>query len=297
MLAAAGMSVTWMYRKVRILTIFDDLDTILLLVPLKMLMIGLAWPVAGNAIVAVGVLWRGWQYLHRWLILTSWPWVLGYSIVIGLTCELLFFSSKVFCDVPIHIEVLLPAFVLGALMKQPVGSDPHANDAREGHQEGPTSTVEQRVSTIITATFMLLVGLNMPHMTGEAPAAAVNSMPATISAGQPLPSWPMIGIHVAVLTVVINLGKMVPLLCYRREAHWKERLAVSVALFPRGEVGAGVLVVSISFGIGGPIVTVGLMCIALNLLLTGLFIVAVKQLTRKCVASSPQAEGIKLAVR
>ena len=35
MLAAAGLSITWMFRKVRILTIFDDVDTILLMIPLK----------------------------------------------------------------------------------------------------------------------------------------------------------------------------------------------------------------------------------------------------------------------
>lgn len=278
MLAAAGLAVTWMYKKARILTIFDDLDTILLMIPLKMLMIGVAWQVSINVIVAVGVLWAGWRYLHGWQIPTSWPWVLGYSFAIGLTCELVYFSSNAIYETPIHIEVLLPAFVLGCMMKRPAGSDPHADDSHEGHQEGPTSTVEQRVSTIITAAFMLLVGLSMPHMIGKAPEAAVTSVPATITAGQPLPSWWMIFVHVVVLTVLINVGKMFPLLCYRREAHWKERLAVSVALFPRGEVGAGVLMVSLSLGIGGPIVTVALLCLALNLVMTYLFIVVIKKL-------------------
>jgi len=35
MLAAAGLSATWIYRKARVLAIFDDLDTILLFIPLK----------------------------------------------------------------------------------------------------------------------------------------------------------------------------------------------------------------------------------------------------------------------
>lgn len=278
MLAAAGLSATWVFKKARILTIFDDLDTIILMIPLKLLMIGLAWQLSINLAVAVLLLWAGWQYLHRWEIPTSWPWVLGYSIAIGLTCELTYLSSKAIYNAPIDIEVLLPAFVLGCMMKRPAGSDPHANNTREGHQEGPTSTVEQRVSTIITAAFMLLVGLNMPQMIGEAPQAAVSSAPTTITAAQPLPTWWMIGVHVVGLTVLINLGKMFPLLCYRREAHWKERLALSIALFPRGEVGAGVLMVSLAFGIGGPIVTVALLCLALNLILTGVFIVAVKRL-------------------
>ena len=42
MLAAAGLSATWLFRKARILAIFNDLDTVLLMIPLKMLMIGLA---------------------------------------------------------------------------------------------------------------------------------------------------------------------------------------------------------------------------------------------------------------
>jgi len=43
MLAAAGLSATWLIRKVRVLAIFDDLDTVLLMIPLKMLMVGMAW--------------------------------------------------------------------------------------------------------------------------------------------------------------------------------------------------------------------------------------------------------------
>jgi hypothetical protein len=49
-------------------------------------------------------------------------------------------------------------------------------------------------------------------------------------------------------------------------------------MFPRGEVGAGVLVISLSYGIGGPIITVALLSLAVNLLCTGLFILVVKKL-------------------
>ena len=70
---------------------------------------------------------------------------------------------------------------------------------------------------------------------------------------------------------------MFSLLCYRREATLRERLALSVAMFPRGEVGAGVLVISLSYGIGGPVVTVALLSLALNLVMTGIFIAMVKR--------------------
>ena len=89
-----------------------------------------------------------------------------------------------------------------------------------------------------------------------------------------------LALHVLVVTVLSNLGKMFPALCYRREAHWRERLALAVGMWPRGEVGAGVLVISLSYGIGGPIVTVAMLSLALNLLLTGVFILIVKRLTR-----------------
>ena len=79
------------------------------------------------------------------------------------------------------------------------------------------------------------------------------------------------------------LGKMVPALSYRQQARWRERLALAITMWPRGEVGAGILVISLSYGIGGPVLTVALLSLALNLLLTGLFIMAVKRL----IQSSP----------
>lgn len=127
------------------------------------------------------------------------------------------------------------------------------------------------------SVFMVLVGLSMPPLFAEVSAVA-QSAAATISASQPMPSWGMIGLHVLVLTAIGNLGKMFPLVCYRQEAHWKERLALCIGLWPRGEVGAGVLILSLSYGIGGPLVTVAMLCLALNLILTGGFILIGKRL-------------------
>ena len=73
---------------------------------------------------------------------------------------------------------------------------------------------------------------------------------------------------------------MFPAFCYKKEAHWRERLAVSIGMWPRGEVGAGVLVIALSYGIGGPVVTVAMLSLALNLLLTGVFIIMVRQITK-----------------
>jgi Kef-type K+ transport system membrane component KefB len=80
------------------------------------------------------------------------------------------------------------------------------------------------------------------------------------------------------VTALANLGKMFPALCYRREATLRERLAVAIGMWPRGEVGAGVLVISLSYGIGGPIVVIAMLSLALNLVMTGVFILIVKKL-------------------
>jgi Kef-type K+ transport system membrane component KefB len=284
MLAAAGLSATWMFRKTRILVIFDDLDTVLLMIPLKVFMVGLAWQLGAVVIVMFVMLWVAWRWLHRLTIPTSWPCVLTYAVLIAGASEAIYWGTKVIdYRVPIHLEVLLPAFVLGCVMRRPAGSDPHCDDGRVGHQEGPESAVEQRVSTLVSGIFMVLVGLTMPPLVGaaveEAPVAA-----GTVSGAQPPLGAGMLAVHVLALTVLINIGKMVPAFCYRREAHWKERFAVALGMCPRGEVGAGVILLSLDYGITGPMVNVAVFSLALNLLLTPLFIYAVTALLRRTEA-------------
>jgi Kef-type K+ transport system membrane component KefB len=276
MLAAAGLSGTWYFRKTRVLAIFDDLDTVLLMVPLKMLIVGVRWQLGVIVLLMVLQLGIAWKYLHRWRLPITWPWVLGYAGLITVISEVIYLYSKVLDDVvPIHIEVLLPAFVLGCLLARPSGHDPHADDGRDGHQEGPESPGEQRASTIISGAFMVLVGLSMPAV--------------TIGAGSM--SWSLIGLHVLGITAVANLGKMFPLFVYRREAHWRERLAIGVGMWPRGEVGAGVLILSLGYGIGGDMVTVAALSLALNLLLTGVFIVIVKRLLGGVPGGAPRSSA------
>jgi Kef-type K+ transport system membrane component KefB len=228
-----------------------------------------------------------WVYLHSIRLPVTWPWVLGYAAIIAGVSELIYYGSQLIDDsLPIHIEVLLPAFVLGCVIAHPPGHDPHVDDAREGHQEGPESESEQRVSTIVSACFMVLVGLSMPAIFGS--QATVTE---TVTGSQPMPGWGIIALHVIAVTIISNLGKMFPLFCYRKEATWRERLAVSVALWPRGEVGAGVLIVSLSYGIGGPVLTVALLSLALNIALTGFFILWVKHLLAAGAPVSSSSAG------
>jgi len=285
MLAAAGLSATWVFRKARVLAIFDDLDTVLLMIPLKMLIVGLAWQLGVVVVIMITMLWLAWRYLHRWAIPTTWPWVLSYAVAITTVCELVYVGANMIDDeVPIHIEVLLPAFVLGCIMRRPAGTDPHRGDAIEGHQEGPEDPGEQKVATIISAIFMVCVGLSMASVFAGGGTVAVIS---TVTSQQPTLEIGTLVFHVLAVTVLANFGKMFPAFCYKRDANWRERLALAIGMWPRGEVGAGVLVVSITYGIGGPIVTVAALSLALNLVLTGVFIWIVQKLLAGSTPASP----------
>jgi Kef-type K+ transport system membrane component KefB len=310
MLAAAGLGATWLFRKARILAIFDDLDTVLLMIPLKMLMVGLAWQLGLVVVVMAAMLAVGYVFLHKVRIPVTWPWVLAYAAGITGLSELAYEGSKVIDEsVPIHIEVLLPAFVLGCVMAYPKLRPAQVSVPGGGHDghEAINTPSERRVATIVAAVFMVLVGLSMPMILsstapdqgGErseqvepslhgagAPAAedaaarlGVARQVGRITAAQPPMSWIQIVLHVLIITVISNVGKMFPALCYRKEAHWRERLAIAIGMWPRGEVGAGVLVISLSYGIGGPIVTIAMLSLSLNLVLTGVFIYIVKRLT------------------
>ena len=319
MLAAAGLGTTWLFRKARILAIFDDLDTVLLMIPLKMLMVGIAWQLGLVVVVMTVMLFMAYRWLHLVVMRVTWAWVLFYSALIVGASELLHVWSTVFDpSVPIHVEVLLPAFVLGC-MARPPDAAPHVDAATVEHAfhavvERPG---ERRAATIVSAAFMVLVGMSMPPIfegpdaehPAPAPAALRGAAPGsvvddptlhggepegmhttTVTASQPSLGWSMIAWHVLVLTLLSNLGKMFPAFCYRREAHWRHRLAVGIGMWPRGEVGAGVLVLSLSYGIGGPVVTEAMLSLALNLALTGVFILIVRKLIHG-VPEQPAAQA------
>lgn len=160
-----------------------------------------------------------------------------------------------------------------------------STDADSPHRHVPDSShdilespVEQRVAVAVSAAFMVLVGLNMPYLFGDSTTGAESG--TSLSAAQPMPGWGILALHVVLLTVLSNLGKMFSAFCYRSEASRNERLALAVGLWPRGEVGAGVLVASLGYGLGGPLITSAMLCLALNLVLTGVFIAIVRKLLK-----------------
>jgi len=100
-----------------------------------------------------------------------------------------------------------------------------------------------------------------------------------------MPSWEVLIVHVIVVTLLSNLGKMFPLFFYR-DRQLEERLALSVGMFTRGEVGAGIIVIAMGYNLGGPALIISVLSLVLNLLLTGGFVVIVKRLAQ-------QAYGLK----
>ena len=66
MLAALSLKQSWIYKKIQVLAIFDDLDTILLMIPLQILMIGLRWQMFAIIAIVVVLLAAGWRWLASW---------------------------------------------------------------------------------------------------------------------------------------------------------------------------------------------------------------------------------------
>lgn len=266
MLAAAGLAGTWTFAKTRNLAIFDDLFVLLLLLPLEALVIGFVWQLGASALITLALLVIGYRFYRRVDLPHSWLWLLIYAAIITAVSEAIHtFTANPATHAAVQVEVLLPAFVLGLLLK------PHAVEKPGEHavipgEDPPGTSIEERVGLVVSSLFLLFVGLTMPPIFGEAAVLDID-----MGVGE-------IVLHVLALTVVANIGKMAVMFFYRKESTVRERLAVSFAMFPRGEVGAGVLAISLSLGIQGPFVAIAFLSLALNLLMTGLYILVVKRL-------------------
>ena len=267
MLAALKLKESWIYRKIQVLAIFDDLDTILLMIPLQILMIGLRWQMFAIVAIVVVLLAVGWRWQATWDVRQDWKRILGLSIVVCTLTQAVYLITKHWygAENSIHIEVLLPAFVVGMLMR---------------HRHIDTR-VEQRVATGVSFLFMLLVGMSMPLVTGA--EADTTASAASVTASQPMMPWGILLLHVVAVSFLSNLGKLVPLFFYR-DRKLSERLALSVGMFTRGEVGAGVIFIALGYNLGGPALIISMLTLVLNLILTGGFVVWVKRLALKSYA-------------
>ncbi|MEG1700812.1 MAG: sodium:proton antiporter [Alistipes sp.] len=264
MLAAMQLKKSWIYRKIQVLAIFDDLDTILLMIPLQILMIGMRWQMGVILGVVVVLLVVGWRWQSTWNSRQDWKTILGCAIIVCAITQSLYIATTHWygAENSIHIEVLLPAFVVGMLIK---------------HRAIDT-LVEQRVATGISFLFMLLVGVSMPLVTGGVVSAAVAA--GSVTAAQPMMPWGVVAVHVVAVSLLSNLGKLVPLFFYR-DRRLSERLALSIGMFTRGEVGAGVIFIALGYHLGGPALIISVLTLVLNLILTGGFVLVVRKLALK----------------
>lgn len=256
MLAAAGLGTTWVFKKARILAIFDDVDTILLIIPLQIALVGMQSRLLIVIPVIAALLWIGYKFLHRFRLPTHPLALLLYGLVLVASTQGIEHFSAV------QIEVLLPAFILGCILYNP--HDPqHPEQHKHEHEFiEPAKPEHLAIDSIIKAAFMFLVGASLPRI-----RVAPDGLGLLVA-------------HVAIITLLSNIGKLFPALCYRKEASGRERLALGLALFPRGEVGAGILLLTVSYGITNDALTVAELSLALNLALTGLFIWGVVALVR-----------------
>ncbi|MDO5570340.1 MAG: sodium:proton antiporter [Bacteroidales bacterium] len=277
MLAAAGLQHVWIYKKTQVLAIFDDLDTILLMIPLQIMLIGMKWQLFVIIAIICVLLYFGWKKLSYYNCNQSWWAILLWAIGIVSVSNLVYIISKKFFgpEGSIHIEVLLPAFVLGMVMKH----NPHHHATK----------TELRMTDYISYIFMLLVGLSTPlFIKGD--IESLDNVVNSITASQPMMSWGEIGINVLIVTLLSNIGKLFPVLCYRDRSIY-ERLALSIGMFTRGEVGAGILIIALGYNLGGPILIISILSLVLNLILTGIFVIFVKKLAVKVYGKMETSEA------
>ena len=262
MLAAIGLKSSWIYKKIQVLAIFDDLDTILLMIPLQIMMIGLRWQLLVIVFIVFLLLSFGWKQLGKYDWRQDWKAILVYSAVVFACTQAVYLISKHLYGEAgsIHIEVLLPAFVLGMVMK---------------HKEHDTPA-ERKVSTGISFLFMFLVGMSMPRFLGVDFAEASLGQ-RSVTGSQEMMSWGMIMLHVLIVSLLSNIGKLFPVFFYK-DRKFSERLALSIGMFTRGEVGAGVIFIALGYSLGGPALIISVLTIVLNLILTGIFVLWVKKL-------------------
>lgn len=282
MLAAAGLATSWVFKKARILAIFDDLDTIILLIPIKMMIIGFRWELLLLVAIMALLIIFAWKKMHRITLPLSWPWVLGYAVGITTLCELVHYTSSLISNMtPLDIEILLPAFVWGCVLSQE-SHNPNLNST------SVANTNEDKAQYIISALFMFLVGASMPPISliesnlGIAAVSNVTTSPSTSFWDYQIGTMPLSSLawDVLILTLLSNLGKMFPLFCYRSEVSLRERLALSLGMCPRGEVGAGVIVISLGLitHLQPILIIAAMLSLTLNLLFTGPLIMLIKLL-------------------
>jgi Kef-type K+ transport system membrane component KefB len=289
MLEAAGMKETWIFQKARILAIFDDLDTLLLMVPLKAIYVGPKWELAVDLVFVSILCVLMVRLMHKLKVPISWPYLIMYAAGVTVVCEMVHFLTHSDVADPnnvadtIHLEVLLPAFTVGCIIK-------HEHAEHDGHKIkrldslslgytcSPSTVVKSdTVKMSISAVFMVLVGFSMPPLFNSSHEDDGHRRLGSDETMEPH----LIVLHVLACSFLMNLGKLFPAACYRSEVNLRTRIALAVAMMPRGEVCAGIIANALALGITGPPMVIAIFCLALNMMMVSGFIFTVKTLAKE----------------
>lgn len=274
LLDQAGLKETWTRKKAQLVVILDDIETVILCVGLVALHSGAIGPAAIVIAISLLLLAGGWRWMGKCNLPVGWKSVAVYSLTIVAVCKSIeLVSHSINSAHPLHIEPLLPAFILGFIIRRHHRSDSEttsqddeiAVDLEQRHVPEasttlPPSEADERAFSRIKLGFMFLVGAGMPAI----------SLGSASSVGTVM-------FHVACVSVLMIAGKLVPLFAYRNQSI-RQRLALCACLQPRGEVGAGIILMSLSQGISQQAVTIALLALTVNLLMTPIFIMIAKRL-------------------
>eukprot|EP01062_Namystynia_karyoxenos_P029921 TRINITY_DN22403_c0_g1_i1.p1 TRINITY_DN22403_c0_g1~~TRINITY_DN22403_c0_g1_i1.p1 ORF type:complete len:911 (+),score=112.48 TRINITY_DN22403_c0_g1_i1:67-2799(+) len=340
MLEGAGLKETWLFQKARILAICDDLDTILILVPLTLATGDISWEPPVTVALMVLLLIYGWHRLHQVKLPCTWRWLLAYSVVVVGITELVYIRTRN----RVSITVLLPGFVLGCVMQTPhsehtaslfrekdsptTTSSPRRHRAGTSQRSSPPASPQkgvasqrsasvqsmtsgqqvsvpgteemvdeeelERVTAWVSAAFMVLVGLMVPPVwvpnedDGVVPlngsdAGSFNSEAESGSGPEEiLMSTEETVWHVFCVTLLMFVGKFFVICCYTKDTNLWGRLALALSLCPRGELAAGLILISIEhrgdYGIPKSVVTVTILALIVNMMLTGPMVALIRRL-------------------
>merc|ERR1712139_719323 len=85
-----------------------------------MVMVGFKWELLVTVGIMILLLAVAWRKLHALKLPHSCWWTLGYALAVAIFCKALHYVTHHYIDMkPIHIEVLLPAFVVGCIIDTP----------------------------------------------------------------------------------------------------------------------------------------------------------------------------------
>lgn len=266
LLGAANLKGTWIYMKASTLAIFDDLDSLVFIAVMK----AVAMPGDGfrgaPLLLTLVLLAIAWVCTHQLDIPHSWPRLLLYASVIGVSLWLLEGVHRAYPDSKwlFDMAVLMPSFTLGCVIRH----DPEESNAQQCQEETNDSLVSQYLSReqmdfVMGCTFMVCVGLSMPTFTGL----------------QEMGTGTVI-FHVVVINVLMLLGKFVIPFFYGSEADLRQRWGLAIAMCPRGEIGAAVIFITIQTAgdlIDSVFIAIATLSVIVNLVLsTGLIAYVVK---------------------